>query len=114
MPDPLHVMTDELKKYLLEQCTDWMLPEETRALGEIGLNDRNALVEWKMEKVYGPFDNKVVDLLALGRTEMETEIARLLARSGDILVNNCPNCGRLARSPKAEQCRHCGHDWHYR
>ena len=24
----------------------------------------------------------------------------------------CPNCGKLARTPQARQCRFCGHDWH--
>ena len=29
-----------------------------------------------------------------------------------ILFNFCCRCGRLARTPKARQCRFCGHDWH--
>jgi hypothetical protein len=31
---------------------------------------------------------------------------------GDALLNNCPNCQRLARTSRAKQCRYCGHDWH--
>jgi hypothetical protein len=29
-----------------------------------------------------------------------------------IVLNRCPQCGRLARTPKARQCRFCRHDWH--
>jgi hypothetical protein len=29
-----------------------------------------------------------------------------------IVLNRCPKCGVLARTPKARQCRFCGHDWH--
>lgn len=29
-----------------------------------------------------------------------------------IIFNYCPRCGALARTPKARQCRFCGHDWH--
>jgi hypothetical protein len=29
-----------------------------------------------------------------------------------IVLNCCPQCGRLARTPKARQCRFCRHDWH--
>ena len=29
-----------------------------------------------------------------------------------IAFNNCPRCGALARTPKAQQCRFCGFDWH--
>jgi hypothetical protein len=29
-----------------------------------------------------------------------------------IFVNRCPNCGQVAKTPKAKQCRFCWHDWH--
>jgi len=29
-----------------------------------------------------------------------------------LFFNNCPKCEKLARTPYAKQCRHCGHDWH--
>jgi hypothetical protein len=29
-----------------------------------------------------------------------------------IVLNYCPRCKGLARTPKARQCRFCGHDWH--
>jgi|SRR5215469_7599628 len=31
----------------------------------------------------------------------------------EIFLNYCPQCGKLARTPKAQQCRFCGHDWHH-
>jgi len=29
-----------------------------------------------------------------------------------IFLNYCSQCGGLARTPKARQCRFCGNDWH--
>ena len=29
-----------------------------------------------------------------------------------IVFNCCPQCGALARTPTARQCRACRHDWH--
>lgn len=29
-----------------------------------------------------------------------------------VFLNNCPKCNKLARTPYARQCRHCGHSWH--
>ncbi|GEM63567.1 hypothetical protein SF1_15490 [Sphingobacterium faecium NBRC 15299] len=29
-----------------------------------------------------------------------------------ITFNNCPKCGKLARTPLAKQCRYCYFDWH--
>ena len=31
---------------------------------------------------------------------------------GEIFLNCCPRCNALARTPRARQCRFCGHDWH--
>ncbi len=37
----------------------------------------------------------------------------LLSNQGaDVVINTCPQCGRLARTPLAKQCRHCFFDWH--
>jgi ribosomal protein L40E len=113
-------MNEELKKYLLEQCRDWMAPEEIKALNRIGFTEngeevtrRGELVEFKMEAMYGFADDKTSELVAMGRKRMEIEIAmRLLNRSIDEVINNCPKCGRLARTPRAKQCRQCGYDWH--
>lgn len=113
-------MTEELKKYLLEQCCDWMLPEEIRALTRIGLTEHGeegtrkcALVEPKMEAMYGFTDNKTNYLVELGKAGMQMKIAERLVRElEDKIINNCPKCGGLARTPRAKQCRHCGHDWH--
>jgi hypothetical protein len=120
-------MTDELKKYLLEQCRQWMLPEEIRALSRDGLTEhgekttreiaekekREALANFKIEHMYGFNDPKTNELVNLGHEKMLSTIAqRLLDRQGDNIVNKCPKCNKLTRTPNAKQCRHCGHDWH--
>jgi hypothetical protein len=39
--------------------------------------------------------------------------SRVLAEAGDeIIVNRCPRCGRVARTPQARQCFWCGFDLH--
>ena len=30
----------------------------------------------------------------------------------DIIINRCPKCERLVATPRAKQCKTCGHDWH--
>ena len=34
-------------------------------------------------------------------------------QTGELIVNRCPRCGRVARTPRARQCQWCKHDWHY-
>ncbi|PXY44276.1 hypothetical protein DMB68_17800 [Flavobacterium hydrophilum] len=121
------LMTDELKKYLLEQCRQWMLPEEIRALSRGGLTEhgekttreiaekekKETLTDFKIERMYGFNDPKTNELVNLGHEKMLSTIAqRLLERQGDSIVNKCTKCNKLTRTPNAKQCRHCGHDWH--
>lgn len=43
----------------------------------------------------------------------ERTAERILADHKElVVVNYCPRCHELARTPKARQCRFCGHDWH--
>ncbi|MFK8054792.1 MAG: hypothetical protein AB8F78_01625 [Saprospiraceae bacterium] len=113
-------MTDELKKYLLEQCRDWMLPEEIKALRRLTLTAtgeelsqtiaQNSVV---MEKLYGFDDEKTNELVTLGKEKLEIAVTeRMLKASKDQVINNCPKCDNLAKTPLAKQCEHCGNDWH--
>jgi hypothetical protein len=58
-------------------------------------------------------DKDVLELVSGGEDELDRKIAaRILAEHSDkVFINNCPSCGRLARTPFARQCRHCGHSW---
>jgi len=43
----------------------------------------------------------------------ENTAERILNDYGEkVVFNYCCKCGKLARTPKAKQCRFCGHDWH--
>ena len=57
---------------------------------------------------------EVTTLLKNGYQSMLIDIAgRIMQEDGDkVSFNNCPACGKLTRTPKARQCRHCGNDWH--
>lgn len=113
-------MEETLNDYILAFCRDLMLLEETRAyrrvyLTEYGLEttQRMALNSPKIEEMYGFQDPKTNALVKLGREELKRKIAsRILAEHRDEVINNCPRCGKLARTPKAKQCRYCGFDWH--
>lgn len=58
-------------------------------------------------------DRDILELVNGGQDKLEEMIAeRLLKEHPDkVFINNCPNCGKLARTPVAKQCRHCGKNW---
>jgi hypothetical protein len=40
---------------------------------------------------------------------------RILRDHADkVVLNYCPKCGGLAKTPRAQQCQWCFHDWHPR
>jgi hypothetical protein len=112
-------MTEELKIYLINKCRDWMLPEEIQALHRVMLMQKGK--EERIDKStvfakrFGYDDAKVDALVKLGRPQLEVIIANRLLNeyNNEIkIINNCPKCGKLARTPRAKQCRYCGFDWH--
>lgn len=58
-------------------------------------------------------DSKIVNFLEDGYEEFELNVAkRIMAETPEkVFFNNCPKCYKLARTPKAKQCRYCGHSW---
>jgi hypothetical protein len=60
-------------------------------------------------------DPQVLLLEAGGLEEFQARTARrIMADHADkVFFNYCPACNALARTPRARQCRFCGHDWHH-
>lgn len=111
-------MYEEIKTYLLEQCRDWMLEEEVKALWRFGLSKeaeiqyrKAPLTSHKIDLDFGFKDEKVNDLVSLGKIKAEESIAKRILNDNPDILNYCPNCGKLTRTPKARQCRHCGNKW---
>ncbi|MFY1824291.1 hypothetical protein ACN47A_00045 [Myxococcus fulvus] len=56
---------------------------------------------------------QVLALLSEGKEGLARHLERrLLAEHPDtVVINRCPKCGALARTPNARQCRACPHTW---
>lgn len=52
-----------------------------------------------------------LELLQKGQEAFERDIAvRILQETPEqVFLNNCPQCRKLARTPMAKQCWHCGY-----
>jgi hypothetical protein len=65
-----------------------------------------------------PLEAKVVIKYPyLSQTDMQTNMRQLSKmiienHSNEVFWNLCPKCEKLARTPFAQQCRFCQHDWH--
>jgi hypothetical protein len=59
-------------------------------------------------------DQDASDMLKMGQDQFYILAAtKIQERFGsEIVINSCPECGKLCRTPRAKQCRYCLHDWH--
>lgn len=63
----------------------------------------------------GPSKDPAVNALrARGWPAFGLEIAARIERDnpGTVVLNLCPKCSKLCRTPQARQCRHCSASWH--
>lgn len=114
------MMDQETARYLRIYYSNLFTPLEREALNHAIYSAKiNAYGKDVWEKIYLEkgwiSDNpKVLALLADGFEAFERNAAkRMLMDHGErIYLNRCRKCVGLARTPRAKQCRHCGHQWH--
>jgi hypothetical protein len=118
-------MDPELAYYVVQNFSHLMNEDEQRAYTHLtvmmkfthGRSDSSAHEEVKASRIRARSlsdDPAVLHLARVGFDEFRVQTAkRILAEQGDrVFLNCCPQCGGLARTPKARQCRFCGHNWH--
>lgn len=68
------------------------------------------------EKNWITNDEEALSLLKNGFDQFRTNVALRILNDHPhrIYFNNCPQCGKLARTPLAKQCRFCSHTWHHK
>lgn len=81
---------------------------------KMGGNPYADRVKISLERGWLSEDSEILDLLKNGYNEFEINTAkRILQQNQDsVILNNCPKCGKLARTPNAKQCHNCKYDWH--
>lgn len=70
--------------------------------------------DW-LDRTHGPVDLAELERELMGGRAALYSRARdriLREHRSDVIINRCPACGRIVRSPDARQCLWCKHDWH--
>ncbi|UKN02699.1 transposase [Paracrocinitomix mangrovi] len=114
-------MSSALAHYIFMHYSRYFTKPEGRAYNHWIANEKvnafeNQEVRRKMYISKGIIseDPEVLELLREGFDQFKLNTAKriLNEHSKNVFLNYCPKCGGLARTPKARQCRHCGHKWH--
>jgi hypothetical protein len=107
--------------YLINYYARFMTPKESAAMKhhmtsykfKASQSDDKAK-ELLIGKGWLSSDQEVLQLLTNGFEQFKRNTAERIVKDNPdkIYYNYCPNCGKLARTPQAKQCRFCGHQWH--
>lgn len=110
---------EDLLEYISMYCTEFMTENERLAsrhyTGTVKfLKDslKSDIAKANYEK-FATTKTEALELLRFGYdTFVENYAKRILEEHGEELnLNLCPNCGGIARTPKAKQCRYCQYSW---
>lgn len=58
-------------------------------------------------------NEQVREFAALGDVEFRRRVVERILRehAAEVVLNRCPKCEGLCRTPRAKQCMRCGHSW---
>ena len=67
-----------------------------------------------LERGWMTEDPSILELLTGGIDQFNIRTAQRILHDHEkeVFLNRCEQCKKLARTPKAKQCRFCGNDWH--
>ena len=76
--------------------------------------DNPKMREMMVDKGWISEQTNIKEYLKDGYEEFELSVAKRIMKEAPekVFLNNCPKCNKLARTPNARQCRHCGNNWH--
>ena len=103
--------------YIIKYFSNLMTHDETLALQYkmyiLKSTDNKAIKDMMKEKEWNDNDPKILDLSRNSYEEFQINIAKRIMNEAPekVSFNNCPKCGKLARTPYAKQCRYCKHSW---
>jgi hypothetical protein len=72
-------------------------------------------IERRRRQTWGNLGDPTIDaILDLGYEDFSHKVGERVMRDCEdqVVLNRCPKCNRIVRTPKAKQCLWCYHDWH--
>ena len=121
-PDVLDGYEDEVAiRAYLETYWTWFMTDFEKRCHILGVRRAKALLgrssdlSRRVQAEWEGADEEVRSALDSGVPEFERRTRdRVLGafRDGILVINRCPECRRVVRTPLTRQCLWCGHDWH--
>lgn len=111
-------MDKEAIQYIITHFRELLTDDEKLALQYQMYMDKTSdnakLRKIMIEKGWITTENQPLELLKKGYEDFEANVVKRIMNETPekVFFNNCSKCGKLARTPKAKQCRYCLYNWH--
>jgi predicted RNase H-like HicB family nuclease len=110
---------EELRRYIWGFCKHLLTDLERRADHVAFVRAKYSGADREEERRFWLKNNGVTEspdvdrVLSAGwEAFRESVFQRIVSERGESILNRCPRCRRIVKTPKARQCLWCGHDWH--
>jgi hypothetical protein len=116
----MDAITIETADYIIAYYSDLLTPDEKKALRHFRSTTKlEEAKDLRLTRMYLKTgwlsdDPLILNYLSDGYIQFTLNCAkRVLTECPDkVFFNLCQECGKLARTPQAKQCRFCRYDWH--
>jgi hypothetical protein len=110
----------ELADYIFNYCGKHFWEKELkankhlRALAKSENGTNIGMYKMLQQMSWISSDEEVLALVEGGFEAFKQRVTERIfkAHGHELELNLCPECGKIARTPLARQCRFCLHDWH--
>jgi hypothetical protein len=109
----------ELLLYIWDYCGRYMTKHEqaasihNRAAERLEFGNKIGFHKYQHQENDISKDENVLKLLANGYENFKVTVSTRIwnEHKGELELNLCPKCNKIARTPDAKQCRFCSHSW---
>jgi hypothetical protein len=110
----------ELIEYIFSYCGKYFWRNEIKSNKHLHALEKsgegvNVVVYKFFMKEENVLDNKEIkELISGGFEDFKLKVVKRIwdEHKDELVLNLCPKCGKIARTPGAKQCQFCFYDWH--
>ena len=108
---------EHLLGYVSQHCTSVMTTTELATLSHFRLRKKAQLYGGKIATILEQKSQvtapNALALIELGEQAFSELLRDRIVREYPTLLNRCPNCAKVPRTPTAKQCPWCFHSWRH-
>ena len=106
------VLTDYVWEHGYQYMTVFEQLARKAVLARVKADNASTVIAQKILDKWGHLnDDRVNDALSKGTDHFRDTVKNRVLSDHPEIVNRCPSCSKVVRTPTAKQCNWCYHEW---